>query len=324
MVSNPKKIHIATSAYLARFAHNERLMAHRVKIGTSAPCSPWSVGYRKNFWGADAAVASAAESALSRYETPAGRLLSAAARGAVLEGEDRALLASFVAIHSIRTPAFRSFASALTEETIQKRRQGWRHAPDSFERAAQRWRDDPFQWPDTVRRQISRVASALACMHWAIVWFDGPLLITSDQPVVAVPILDPHDRRGASVLPRAGFLNTIEVRFPLDPYHALLASWVDERERVAVKGSLDIACDFNRSLRGQADAEWFYSPECSPAFLRPPLYDPTCSAVAPELFPGYGSATAVASERRKAADRIQQELMNGKASPDTVRWVYAA
>jgi hypothetical protein len=182
-VSRPKKIHIATRAYLERFESGGRLISHRVRTGASAPCRAAAVAYRKNWWGNTGEITAAVERALSQYETPASEILGTLPETWPVDGERRASLAAFIAIHSIRTPAFRAKAEAIAETTISERRQHWRHLETRFDRAAQRWRRDEWRWPQTMGRQIPRVASLLASMQWMMVAFDDPLLVTSDQPV---------------------------------------------------------------------------------------------------------------------------------------------
>jgi hypothetical protein len=159
-------------------------------------------------------------------------------------------------------------------------------------------------------RQIPRVASLLASMQWVMVAFDDPILITSDQPVVPVPILEPNERREISVLPSTGYLNTIEFRFPVDPRHALLLIWVDGVDPLdPLVGDFDIACDLKRAVRAQADEEWFSTPPGTPQFIRPPFADvAVCSPVAPQLLAGYDRRTVEESIRRRKADAIQRQL----------------
>jgi hypothetical protein len=83
---------------------------------------------------------------------------------------------------------------------------------------------------EALLKQIARMASLLACMHWSLIAFDEPLLASGDQPVVVVPFLGNRQYAPIEALPRAGFLDTIEVRIPIDPQHLLLLSWLDEPE----------------------------------------------------------------------------------------------
>jgi Protein of unknown function (DUF4238) len=327
-VSHPRKIHVATQAYLERFTHGGRLIAHRLRTGESSVARPAAVAYRKNWWGNNAEVAKAAEWALSQYESPASEVLRSLPSAWPLSGEDRASLAAFIAIHTIRTPAFRAQAEAVAEATILEQRLRWPQMEGRFDRAAEKWRRDPWRWPHMMGRQIPRVASLLACMMWVLVAFDDPLLITSDQPVVAVPVLGPGERREISVFPSGGYLDTIEFRFAIDPHNLLLLIWADGRDPVRrMVGDLDMGCDANRAVRSQADEEWFSTPQRTPQFLRPPFADTSeCSPIAPRLVAGYDGDAVKACVRRDEAERIQRELMSGRqpGMPDIIRWVYAA
>jgi hypothetical protein len=303
-------------------------MSHRLRTGTSAPCRAASVGYRKYWWGQNPSVARAVEWALSQYETPASDVLDQLPAQWPIDGERRASLAAFIAIHSVRTPGFRAQADQIAEETIRERREASRHVEARFDRVADKWRSNEWRWPDAMGRQIPRVASMLACMQWLLIAFDEPLLIASDQPVVAVPVLRPGERREISVFPRGGYLNTMEFRFALDPHHSLLLSWADGKDPPEpVAGDLDISCDHNRSVRAQADQEWFWTPNRLPMFVRPPFVDDgLCSPISSRLIHGYDRRAVEGSERRRRADAIARDFVSDKSTGqrDIIRWVYAA
>ncbi len=51
---------------------------------------------------------------------------------------------------------------------------------------------------------INKLATTFGSMHWTLIRFDEPLLLTSDQPVVAVPLLDRESRHDS------GWADTVE------------------------------------------------------------------------------------------------------------------
>jgi hypothetical protein len=174
---------------------------------------------------------------------------------------------------------------------------------------------------EALLKQIPRMASLLACMHWSLIALDEPLLASSDQPVVVVPFLAHRQPAPIEALPRAGFLDTVEVRIPIDPQHLLLLSWLDEPDGGDVRrGSFPHAADVNRSTFAQADVEWFYKPGTHPPRLAPPFLEPACEPISYGLLPGYSLNAAYRSRRRTEADRIMRDIIASGVT-DTLTWV---
>jgi hypothetical protein len=81
-------------------------------------------------------------------------------------------------------------------------------------------------------KQIPRMASLFMSMHWSLVTFPDPLVASCDQPVVCVPL--PSGRRmPIKAMPQTGFMETAEVRFPIDPWRVPLLSWSPQPELLA-------------------------------------------------------------------------------------------
>jgi hypothetical protein len=116
-------------------------------------------------------------------------------------------------------------------------------------------------------------------------------------------------------------MDTAEVRFPLDPWHALMLSWSPQPDLVdPVTGEFRHAADINRSTHGQADRDWFYRPGSRPPLLTPPLLDRSCEPVSYDVVPGYSLEVARSSRRRSEADAIMKELISSQAT-DLMRFV---
>ena len=136
------------------------------------------------------------------------------------------------------------------------------------------------------------------------------LLVTGDQPVVVLPI----PRRGRQsiiyAVPPRGFLDTIEVRFPLDPRRLLLMTWRGDDDSSA-DGSFAQACNVNASVSLQADTEWFFKPGTVAHRLNPSTLHPDVHPISPALFGEYTADAALNSRRRleteQLAARIHQE-----------------
>jgi len=81
---------------------------------------------------------------------------------------------------------------------------------------------------EAMLKDIPRVASIFMSMCWSLVTFDQPFIGSGDQPVVWFPLLQPRQRLPIEAIPRSGFMDTAEVRFPVDPWHVLLLTWAPQ------------------------------------------------------------------------------------------------
>lgn len=105
-------------------------------------------------------------------------------------------------------------------------------------------------------------------------------------------------------------------------------SWHDEPDRCeAVRGDMAAAADINRSVSGRGDQELFCRPGPEPPFFAPPwLPRHECVPVSRRLLPGYSSAAAVISERRRQAAELVNQQIDGEITNEirTVRVSYPA
>ena len=157
-------------------------------------------------------------------------------------------------------------------------------------------------------------------MQWVLVSFGEELLITGDQPVIALPTMPPGRQSNAEAVPSRGFLDTIEVRFPADPRHALLMTWRGE-EDTSAGGSFAQACNMNASISRQADKEWFFKPGTVAHRLNPATLQPDVVPISTELFPEYTSAAALRSRRRLETERVAAQIIQEDPPPDRMPFV---
>ena len=158
-------------------------------------------------------------------------------------------------------------------------------------------------------------------MHWALIEFPEPLLATSDQPVSVVPLLESGATVEVQAFPQTGFLETEEIRFPIDPHRALLMSWAVgfDTER-ALSASPDIAAELNRTTIAQADREWVHHPARRPTRLKADeLGDRFCRPVANQLDRNYTTDYARNSPRRKQAGKLLNGMIDEEVTGE-VRW----
>jgi hypothetical protein len=225
-----------------------------------------------------------------------------------------------MALHIVRTPAFGLFLGLVTEDAIINERRRGRVPPESFDAVASFFRG-PRMHAHALLGLIARIGSLLCAMRWVLVRFVEDVLVTSDQPVVTIPLTPPGRPESARVVPPGGFLDTLEVRFSLDPRTLLLLSWSEEEDaREAYEGTFAQAREVNCSVSYQADREWFYRPGTVPQRLIPPWLEPRIVPLAPQLLSGYDVQVAERSSRRRAADLTMTRMISEDAPRDVMRW----
>jgi hypothetical protein len=144
-------------------------------------------------------------------------------------------------------------------------------------------------------------------MHWTLVEFREPLLVTCDHPVVVWPLAWSDATRPRKTDFRKGVLPTLEVRFPLSPRLLLLMTWRAPTDGRPLAGRFQHALNANAWMRCQASPQWFVSPATKPRFA-----SGRTRPLSLELFPDYGLAQAEASLRRaRASALIQPRLGEG-------------
>lgn len=115
----------------------------------------------------------------------------------------------------------------------------------------------------TMQRWIYVTKTVFYAMHWTLVRFARPVLITSDHPIVLWPATEEPQPPTASA--GVGLLNTLEVRYPLTSQLCLLMTWHDEPDAPEiVPGNREKAQNVNGFTRAQAEDEWFYLPGATP------------------------------------------------------------
>ena len=332
----PSKIHVVTRAYLAGWALPPRRLLRpvSVKFGEQKPKAPAAVGWVREWWGSgDPVLNAACETACARLEGLVPSLLrSADHRWPFADDHERGILAQFIALHVVRTDATKHWLASAREDSLRKLHENWDNSVpfEDFAAVARSDKERAFK----LLTMINKLASGFGSMHWTLLRFSEPLIITSDQPVCAAPLLDEGEQRPIQATPATGWANIVEFRFPLSPCLVLVGSWHpgDESDR-PIHGDWNHAANINGVLRAQAQSQWFrVHPGPMPAF--PSLICREVSSsfepLAPRLIPGYSSAVArrsprhlgVVAEIEKLIDRqddqemfiARPQLMSGRAS----------
>jgi hypothetical protein len=314
---SPSRIHTVTAGYLRGWEKDGCVTVHHVGGGMET-IGVKAVGYQHDYWGPDPRLSQEVEDSFGQCETRAVQKLRDIKDRWPVNRDDRADVAQFVAIHIVRTPSFGVLLRRTSDEAITAEAARERLAPEAFAAAAKLLKGPRMQ-ASALLGQITRIGSILGSMQWSLLRFERAMLITSDQPVCLLPLasIPPSP---ASAVPEHGFLDTIEVWFPVDPRHLLLMTWRDAADAGTVlDGTYQQACSVNCWLRAQALEEWVSTPGSAPPFLMPPVLTPQVYPLSSEMFPGYTAST----QRRATADKMMTAMIEEDAPRDMMRWVTA-
>jgi hypothetical protein len=285
----------------------------RAAYGERKPKNPSAVGWVTDWWGSgDPSLNEACEKACRPLEGIVPPLLRAVEERwpFASDDDDRGILGQFMALHVLRTDAAKQFFAVARENSLAGMRARWdKRMP--FEQFAAHMRTDKER-AHKLLTMVNKLASGFSSMHWTVLRFDEPMLITSDHPVCAVPLLDAGETREVDPTPAGGWMDTIEVRFPLTPHHGLICSWHPwaEQDR-PVEGTWAHAVNFNAAVRGQAGRHWFHDPSRPPP-LPALIYrevDPTLQPITPEIIPGYSREVARESPLRRGVITEIEDLI---------------
>jgi len=261
-----KHTHVTPRVYLRRFATDGLLIAERTGCEPE-PIGVPEVAVRKRFYTlkrSDGTSSNEVENSLGILENKVTAAFSAIDRAALpLDPETKAVLAEFIGVQMTRGVRYREMRSDHIKQNEDWLREHVRelflkHAPSEHASEA----DDYASNYDLSRLETQEsmvqagigtgiiLTNALVNMCWTIFGFEKPVLLSSDQP--AVCWYAPH-RAG----PWAPSLAT-EIRVPLSPTQALVASWHDEADRSHVlHGQAQAGLSMNHYTARQA-ADWVY------------------------------------------------------------------
>ncbi len=318
MAPAPKKIHLTSRTYLKNWAIKDKVTWTDVETGAAASRDIENVGFRRRWWGTDPDLSRAAEAALRSIENDVTAFLRDP-RSHWPVGELRGKLAQFVAIHVVRTLAWRAWFERAVFSTVAENIEQLPLLDRAFIHSGHDM-VQPEVHTEYVFRQMTRLASLFASMHWTLVKFDGPLLATSDQPVTPVPMSVATGRAPMRSIPEGSFAEIVEFRMPMSPDIALVGSWRDDYDEPHIRrGSLGDACSLNASTIKQAERGWCRQPGTYAPRLAPPLLQPISYPLSPQLFPEMTPASIKASTRRRNTDRLLRELA-AEDRDDVMRW----
>jgi hypothetical protein len=309
-VHAPKKIHLVTQAYLRAWSSDGLLRPVSVRYGRQKLRSCAAVGWRREWWGSeDSTLNTVCEESCGKLEMVLPDALDAVEARWPLCLSDRAVIAQFLALHVLRTDAFADGFGPVRDESLARFRRRF-PSQDGYERWRREMQSDRHR-ANKLLGMINKFATIFASMHWTLLRFEEPLLVTGDQPVCPVPLLTPGLEAPIGAVPRDGWLDTCEVRCPLTPDLALLASWHMGPPDPVLAGTWGHAVNINASVVAQSVEQYFQNrlrePAMPPAIWREPQrrFPP----ISIEILEDYSLAAAVESPLRAQTKRALEVLI---------------
>ena len=258
-----RNAHVVPEFYLRNFAQATQIETHRVAVAESRIRSVGKVGVRRYAYRRtrpDGTKIDDTEWSLSQLEDKAAPLIRDLEAHWPFVSDDRAIVASFVSAQAVRGPRWTAWYEAWTHGYIGELRANPSRVELPAGREAQEVIDEleELLLSDTHRlRQMleftRKLPSAVASMHWTLVEFASPVIITSDHPLVLWPL--DAGARAPQVTPPIGFMETLEIRLPISPRLVLLMTWADienDNER-KVRGARHHAKNINAFTREEAE-----------------------------------------------------------------------
>lgn len=295
---NVKNAHIVPRVYLANFAHDGKIGTHLVNDRGRYLILPIEgVGTRRRYYRRkrpDGSLIDDIEWSLSKGESASAPVLQAFDADWPLPLEDRAKLAELFAYQLLRGPRWESEHTRSVDESIDEYRNLERLKSEDEEKARELLGGDTHRFIQMLRIGPT-AASILGSMHWTLLRFESPVVVTSDHPVVPWPGAGPRSPQATEVL-RHGLLECVEVRLPLSPTRAVLMTWADkvDDEDTLVDAKPHHAGNLNAFTVASADAQWFSLPGTSP-----PIGSGSFLPLSTQLITGYTASTAAGSSRRR-------------------------
>lgn len=263
---------LVPEAHLRRFADGDgRVMMERRDRGRRLLVPVEEAVAAAGSYGALGPGAARLVPALAGVDARAAGIIDAVLTGAFpLQGEGRAGLALFLGFQLLRSRGYREGLAAAVEGLGQAVAQGVGDAPEdpavepggAASEGSGGAGDGPPAEADQPVRLIRACGISLAGLLlrriWQLVRFPRPLLLTGDTPVVL------WSRSGVPATYGLGLRQADELRFPLDPRHALIVARSAPAGEVVRDLGERHAAALNRTV-AEGAWEWVYHhPEYDP------------------------------------------------------------
>jgi hypothetical protein len=247
-----------------------------------------------------------------------------------LSRENKAAVAELIALQVVRGPREFARLDAIVEAELEVFAQFTDHPPGDgvvdgrlTEEALQQLREDMTGSTHRMTRMLKHArmgTSIIGSMQWSLVEFDEPVLATSDHPVHLWPLDQRSLRPQATATP--GFRETLEVKWPLAPSLALLATWQDVGDDPEpLTGTEPLAASLNTCVIAQAEEQWLHRPD-----VRPPRRQPSelLNPWSRHLFAAYNERAANRSARRQQVAEILRPLLGSRTPESAAKIAFIA
>lgn len=303
-----RRSHVVSACYLRNFAADGRIqMRLRASAEEAKLISVRDAAVRSGFYvrnRPDGSRIDDVEASFQGIENVAAPILRRIDQHQ-LSQTDKQKLAELFALQYLRVPRWRRWYDELSRESVDRLR---RRAGDALEGDRPPTAEElerglsAFLTPTyRLTRMIyhtKKITMVLASMHWSLIEFSSAMVVVSDDPVVFWPIQETVRR------PQSGnvaVMDAFEVRVPVSPRHAILMTWLPERDLGAtIAGRVDQAMNINAFTVAQADTQWFYLPGTKPPARSAGVLRP----LSLELFRGYGAQAVRSSIRHRGVREV--------------------
>lgn len=317
--------HVVPTGYLKAWAHGKQIAMRRVGGSASQVIGIRDAGVRKNFYRRDRPTTGETiydtEWSLQQAETAALPIIADLAGRWPLNLEDKGKVGQFFALQHLRGAAFRQWHEGQIAGVLNKVRAdppgtlrphpGRTHA-EVIDELETQLTSDTYRLTKMLML-VRSVGIVFASMHWSLVDFDRPRLVTSDHPVVVWPLRAPITRRPSGNDLDAGVIETREVFVPVDPANLLLMGWRDQKSiGRPVAGRGRHVATANAFVVANTASQWFHEPG-APPWLARGRRRPLSS----ELL-GLEAEEATASRRRATARQLANAEARRELSNDPV------
>lgn len=301
---NVKNAHIVPRTYLERWAVDGRIGVVQVQENKRLEMAAENVGIRRHFYRRerpDGSDIDDIEWTLSEIESKAAPLLQALEDEWPFSGDDKLVLSRLFAFQWLRTPRWKERYRERTDSFLEDydANNPTTLSAEDVEQFNEQLRSDTHRLGMMLSTGVTGTA-VFASMHWTLVEFERPWIVTSDQPLVlwtGAGAKSPH----AEDMTEMGVIDSIEIRLPVSPTAVVLMTWSDapDDDHVRVAGTRDQAANFSAFTTKAADRQWFHRPDVSP-----PIASGNLLPVSPQLIPDYTPAGAANSRRRAKTSQI--------------------
>jgi hypothetical protein len=308
--------HVVPRLSLRPFSEDNRIAMRLLPSDQKKIVGVADAAVRSNIYGirrSDGTYSYVIEDALCEIESRTAPILRELLERWPLSNSDKARVAQFLGLQSVRGPHWRNFYQGHVDEWVENvlikdpGRIGVSEAEASDSDLKAKIKDrlsSDQQRLEQMMSVINKAASVIGSMHWTLLWLPRGGFITGDHPLVIWPL------HRTSSIPRGnreadGLLPTLEMRIPLRSDLCLLMTWMDAADpKVALKASSHIVKNINAWTKANAERQWFHHPRAQPRIGRGVQLP-----ISPEIISGYSAALARSSPRRqKASENVQPML----------------